>query len=131
MADTTFRTASEPTVEAPAPTTPVIQAGDSVETKAPELLATYQYDQGRPYTADYFDLAGVWDKTENLSGELKSIEAYLKDQVAKGNLDNSTKTAEKYLKELEKKAGIGTFETTNKRISTLLAYIEFRKTVDG
>ena len=132
MTDTVFRTAQAP--ETPPSAEPVqaavSQAGDSVDTKAPDLLATYQEDQGRPYTADYFELSSIWDKTENLSQELKGIEKYLQELVADGKLDNSTKKAEQYLKDLEEKAGVSPFDTTNKRISRLTAYIQFRRTVD-
>lgn len=127
----TFREAvvAEPVTEAPK--TEITQSGDSVVTHIDSLLATYQDDQGHPYTANYLDLKGVWDKTEGLANEIKTIEGYLRQQVDKGNLENSTKSAEKYLKELEKKAGTNPYESTTKRITRILAYIDFQKVVNG
>jgi hypothetical protein len=93
-----------------APQTEVIRGGDSV-THIDTLLATYQEDQGNPYVAQYLDVKDVWDKTENLKGEVNLIEDYLRDQVKKGDLDNTTKAADKYLK--------------------ILAYIEFQRVVNG
>ncbi len=128
----TFREASVDTpTDTEAPKVEITQAGDSVVTHVDSLLATYQDDQGLPYTAKYLDLDGVWDKTDGLTNELKTIEGYLREEVSKGNLDNSTKAAEKYLKELEKKAGTNPYESTTKRISRLLAYIDFQKVVNG
>lgn len=131
MSGSVFREAVTPQEAATAPAPVVTQAGDSVSTHVPELLATYQEDQGLPYTAEYFDLKNVWDKTENLATELKGIDKYLQELVADGKLDNSTKTASKYLADMEKKAGVNPFDTPNKRISRLTAYIQFRRTVDA
>ena len=129
MSDSTFRTAV--TEASPAEPTPISRGGDSVNTQIPELLATYEEDQGKPYSADYYELSQVWDKTDNLSQELKGIDKYLRELVESGKLDNNTKTAKKFLADLEKKAGIEQFDNTNKRISRLTAYIQFRRTVDA
>lgn len=128
---TVFREAAEPTAEPSVEVKPISDAGSPVVTHIDSLLATYQDDQGHPYTANYLDIKGVWDKTEGLTNEINTIEGYLKSEVEKGNLENSTKSAEKYLKELEKKAGTNPYEPTNKRISRILAYIEFQKVVNG
>jgi hypothetical protein len=122
---------------APEPTTtpvkdqPIAQIGDSVQTHAPELVATYSEDMGKPYVAKYLDLETVWDKEPTMSQELKEIEGFIQDQVKRGNLENSTKATDKYLKEIERKAGLTGYESATKRISTLIAYIDFRKVVDA
>lgn len=127
----TFREAVTPdTTQEIAPSPEVVRGGDSV-THIDTLLATYQEDQGNPYVAQYLDVKDVWDKSENLKNEVNTIEDYLRHQVKEGNLDNTTKAADKYLKELEKKAGANPYETITKRITKILAYIEFQRIING
>lgn len=130
MSDTTFRTARQPQEQAPAPT-PQPDTPSSVDTKVPELLATYSEDMGNPYSAEYYDVKEVWSEEPNLKSEITEIEDYLKKQVSDGKLDNSTKAADKYLRELEKKAGTNPYESTTKRISKVLAYLEFQRVVNS
>lgn len=132
MTDSVFRTAQ---VEAPAKEVkpankPITDSGSPVVTHAPELLATYQDDMGKPYVAQYLDIENIWDREENLTNEINTIEGYLREQIKKGKLENSTKSGEKFLKELEKKAGTNPYESATKRIQRILAYIEFRNVVD-
>lgn len=129
----TFREAIQeaPTTPVEAPKSELSEGGSPIQTHAETLLATYKEDMGVPYTADYLDIKDIWDKTEGLSKEVETIESYLQEQVELGNLENSTKSAEKYLKELESKAGINEYETTTKRITKILAYINFQKVVNS
>jgi len=120
---------------APEPTTlvdtPKADVTSSVTEHAPELVATYSEDMGKPYVAKYFDIENVWDREPSMSLEVKTIEAFVQDQVKKGNLDNSTRATDKYLKEIEKKAGLTGYESATKRISAILAYIDFKKVIDS
>lgn len=110
---------------------PIADVGSPVETKVPELLATYSDDQGKPYIAEYLGVDNIWDQDKTLENELNTIEGFLKDQIKKGKLDNSTKAGNKFLQALEKKAETNPYEGTNKRISKILAYIEFQRVVHG
>ena len=132
MSDPTFRTANTPVEPAPkVADKPIVDAGTPVETHVDSLLATYQDDQGKPYVAQYLDIADIWDKEPTLKNELNTIEGYLREEVTKGRLENNTKSASKYLKELEKKAETNPYESTTQRLSKILAYIEFKKVVNG
>lgn len=128
MSETTFRTPSEP--QSTAPSSPKDTTG-TTSTEAPELVATYMDDQGKPYVAKYLNVESVYSEEPHLKNEVETIEKYIQDQVKNGKLDNSTKAADKFLKEMEKKAEISPFASANQRISKLLAYIDFRKVVDG
>jgi len=94
-------------------------------------VATYSEDMGKPYVAKYYEIESVWDKEPTMALEVKTIEAFIQNQVKKGDLDNSTRATDKYLKEIEKKAGLTGYETPTKRISAILAYIDFKKVIDS
>lgn len=130
MSEGIVRTASAPvapaTSDAPADTTT-----SATQNNESSLFATYEDDQGRPFSSDYFEIGNIWDKEEGLTNELRTIEGYLREKVTKGDLENQTKAVKKFLTELEKKAGTNPYENTHKRISRVLAYIEFRKVVDS
>lgn len=118
---------------APAVSQPVAQGDTSSGSVVSdsELLYTYEDEQKRPYTADYFEVPSVWDKEPALKRDLQEIEGYIRSQVTDGKLDNSTKAADLFLKELERKAGLTRYEAAPQRIQKLLAYIDFRKVVDS
>jgi hypothetical protein len=124
----TFRTKVEPTTTE-SPKQEIVVSGDNVQTHAPELVATYMEDMGKPYVAKYLNIESFADRPE-FARDLAEIEGFIKDRVAKGELDNSTKAADKYLKDLERKAGLTTYESTNQRITKLLAYIDFIRTIE-
>lgn len=131
-ATSVFRSAQPDTpTDTPAPVKPIVDVGSPIETHIDSLLSTYQDDQGKPYVAQYLDLEGVWDSEPTLKNELNTVEGYLREQVKKGNLENTTKAAKKYLSDLEKKAQTNPYESTSNRLSKILAYIEFRNVVDG
>lgn len=131
MSDSVFRTANTPASTDSAPAEkPTVDTRTAAETHVDTLLVTYQDDQGKPYVAQYFELDGVWDKDSSLKNELNTVEGFLRQEVTKGKLENNTKSAKRYLNELEKKAQTNQYESTTKRLSKLLAYIEFRKVID-
>lgn len=131
MSDTTFRT---PVADTPvAPSTPS-EPGDVAvgsEVKETSLLASYEEETGRPYTADYFDLKNMWSREPGLQRDLQEINSYVLEQVKSGTLDNSTRSAEKFIKDMERSAGLTRYESANTRIAKLLAYIDFKRTVNG
>jgi len=129
MSDTTFRKPVEAVETAPTPEPQKDAPANSV-VQVPELVATYMDDQGKPYVAKYFDVESIADEPQ-FKRDLSEIEGFVQDRVKKGKLDNSTKAASDYLKELERKAGLSRYESTNKRISTLLEYIDFVKKVES
>lgn len=131
MSDSTLRekATSLPT-DTPVDTAPQ-DTTSTVDTKVPELLATYAEDQGKPYVAQYLELDNIWDQDRTLKYEIEVIEGYVRDQISKGIIDNNVKAGEKFLKELEKSAHISPYESTTNRINKLLAYIDFKKVVDG
>lgn len=134
MSDSVFRTATE--AEAPAEATPAPQAAgnSSAQTKVvsvPDLFVSYEEDQGKPYTAKYFDVENVWKREASLERDIREIDGYVQEQVKKGTVENSTRAAEAFMKELERHAGLTRYESANARITKLLAYIDFKRTVNG
>jgi hypothetical protein len=132
MSDAVFRSAQ---TEAPAET-PVEPASGPVETSGkevsvPDLFVSYEEDQGKPYVAHYFDLDTTWDREPSMKRDLSEIDGYLKEQVKHGKLANTTKAASQFIKEMERAAGLSRYETTNNRISKILAYIDFKRVVNG
>ncbi len=132
MGESAFRSA------APAPTSasmaPVATPGDpQVPAVAHDdsLFYTYEGDHMRPYTAEYFDVTNVWDAEPSLSRDLREIEGYIREQVHAGKLDNTTKAAGQFLKELERKADLTRYESGPQRIQKILGYIDFKRTVES
>jgi len=119
----------------PTPTAPkdaaIVDAGSPVETHAPELLATYRDDMGKPYVAEYLDVTNVWDQDKTLQRDVEEIEGYLQEQVKNGVLDNSTRAGKEFLKQLERDAGLTRYESGANRIQKLLAYIDFKRVVNS
>lgn len=125
-----FRSAAEPTTDKPADK-PIVDASTGVETHIDDLVATYESDQGKPYVAKYFDIESVWDEQPELKRDIQEIEGYIRSQVSADRVDNSTKAAKEFLKDIERKAGLTRYESTNQRITKVLAYIDFQRTVHG
>lgn len=119
-------------VETVQETTPQVvdNVSSEVQTKVPELLATYSEDQGKPYVAKYYDIENIWDDQPSMRYEVNLIEGFLQDQIKQGKLDNSVKAGEDFLKDLERRAEISPYESVNQKITKLIAYIEFRRIVD-
>lgn len=132
MSETTspFRTA-QPAEPAKPADKPIVDASTGAETHIDDLIATYEDDQGKPYVAKYFDIEGVWDQQPELKRDLKEIEGYIRSQVSADKVENSTKAAKEFLKDMERKAGLTRYESTNQRITKVLAYIDFQRTVNG
>ncbi len=141
MSDVTFRQPAPVTKTAPElkPTVtvdPTEKPGEDSSTTVVSdhkdtLLATYQQEIGKPYVATYFELPNMWDKDPSTKNDLNTIEGYLKSKQASGDLENSTKAAAKYLREMEKKAETNPYESTTNRINKLIAYIDFQRVVHG
>ena len=128
MSDTTFRAAVEPT-ESVTPDVDTSNSAISTESKN-DLVATYMDEHGKPYVAKYIGVENIASEPE-FKRDLAEIESFIQDRVSKKLLDNSTRATDKYLKELEKKAGLTGYENANKRISSLLAYIDFIRKVES
>lgn len=101
------------------------------ETNESSLFATYEADQKKPYSADYFEISEIWDKEPSLARDLKEIEGYIREQVSNKKVDNSTKAAKEFLKEMERKAGLSRYESTPQRIQKILAYVDFKRVVES
>jgi len=118
---------AEPTVD-----NPLTPGGKStVDTKVSDLFATYEQDQGKPFVADYFDVGNVLNEEPTLARDLKEIEGYVRAQVEGKKIDNHTRAAGKFMKQLERDAGLTTYEATPNRIQKILAYIDFKKVVNS
>lgn len=128
MTDSVFRTA---TTEETTPVNSDAKVESSVKVSVPELLVSYEEDQGKPYVAKYLAVDDVWSKEPSLKRDVQEIQGYLNEQVKNGKLDNSTKAADIFIKELERKAGLTRYESTPNRIAKILAYIDFQKVVNG
>ena len=128
MSETTFRTAIEPTESTPVK---VDTSNSAISTESKnDLVATYSDEHGKPYVAKYLAVESIANEPE-YKRDLGEIEGFIKDRVEKKQLENSTRATDKYLKELEKKAGLTGYENANKRISSLLAYIDFVRKIES
>lgn len=138
MVDTVFRTAQEP--QEPKEVKPVEpkEVGEPIEeskahstTQGDEpsgMLSAYEYESGQPYSAEYFGLQELNNsEPETFNDELRAIDKFLSELVQSKKLENSTDAAEKYLKKLEKEAGIDPFENTTRRVVKLVSYLNYKR----
>ena len=132
MSNSVFREANTQSETVEAPVTPVenLDVSTSSKVNVPSLFVSYEEDQGKPYTADYFELEHMWKQPE-LKRDIQEINGYIKTQVESGKVGNSTKAVDQFLKEMERKAGLTRYESTNNRITKILAYIDFQRVVHG
>lgn len=131
MSESVFRTAAPAQTDTPStPVTPGDPSGTATISES-DLFATYEGDQKKPYMADYFGVPETWDKEPSMARDLKEIEGYIREQVENKKVANDVKSAQKFMKEMERKAGLSTYESANQRITKILAYVDFRRTVDG
>lgn len=131
MSESIFRSSAP----APAPVaTPEAPTGGDPHvgtTTEDNLFYTYEGEHMRPFTADYFEVPTMWDQDTGLARDLREIEGYVREQVHNGKVENTTKAAREFIKELERKAEITRYESTPTRIQKLIGYLDFRRTVDG
>ena len=86
----------------------------------------YHKEKGKPYIAEYFGLGELWnDKVGGFEDEMKTIEAYVKDEIEQGRLDNSTEAVKILLKDMEKQMGSDKTERTTIKIAQMAAFTEF------
>lgn len=126
-----FRTAQPATPAKESTPPPKGNPAGTATVRETDLFATYEQDQKKPYAAKYYGVENTWDKEPTLARDLKEIEGYVREQVTNKKVANETKAAEKFMRELERKAGLSTYENPNQRITKLLAYIDFKRVVDG
>lgn len=130
MTNSTFRAAQAPTTQS------VPQSVDSKDTlvsgesniEVPFL--DYRSEHKRPFCADFFDL-GDSGNSEVYSDDIGQIESYLKEQVDKGKMTNSTSTAKDKLKQMEKMIGYDKTERTVVKMAKLAAYVKFLRETDN
>lgn len=103
MADsTTFRTAVEPQAEAPAPEgkDPGNVIEGAKENTTP--IALYHELKGKPYSAVYFEVGDIWDRSESLKADLMDIDEYYRNQVSSGKLADGVDSFKALIHEAEK-----------------------------
>lgn len=131
MADSVFRSASDiPTQES---TEQVVDKTPGVSEKgdtSTKLVATYQEATGHPYTAQFYDITNIWKEQKGgFESEVNTIESYIKDLVVDDQLDNSTESADKWLKSAEKKAGVTPEDTTTTKLIKVSAWIRMQREI--
>jgi hypothetical protein len=130
MADVIFREAQAPTpvskVAKPS-TDPVTQR--NVEIEPP--FTFYTKTKNKSYIADYFGIDEGWGDKDAYGGDIDEIETYFKDKVERGHIENTTEAVKTLLKKYEKAIGLDKSERMVVKIAKMIAYLNFRRTVDG
>lgn len=126
-----FRKAKQPVAEpeAPAPSQAAPVADDAVTSDA-ETLPTSPSAESSP-SAKYLEVENIYQKHDSMREEVADIDSYIKGLQATGRVDKSDKAIATFMKDLESKAGAKPFESVNQRMTKILAYIRFRRVVDG
>ena len=91
----------------------------------------YQTIKHKPYMVDYFKLDGNWeDKTGGFKQEIEALEAYVRERIEQGQLDNTIDAVKGFFKKVEKMSQADQTERVTMRISKMAAYIKFLKETD-
>lgn len=129
MTDTTFREKQDSPVEE------VQQTGkltNSIGVTHPEPPYTdYEFEHGKPFTADYFELGSTWnDPNGGFSQELSALEEFVSNKIKEGELPNNTEAVKDAFKKMEKVVGLSKYDSPIKKIEMLSAYTKFLMTAD-
>lgn len=133
MSETVFREAvSEPVTKTePIKTdkTPGVADGKDSSSK---LVATYEDSVGHPYVAQYYEITNIWKEPKGgFESEVRTIESYIKDMVSDDRMDNSTEAADKWLRDLERKADVDKTESTATKLIRMAAYIRMQRDIES
>ena len=86
----------------------------------------YEKTHGKPYLADLFELGDRWnDGMGGFEEEIKTIEEYLESQVTNREVENSLKSIEKRLKEIEKVTNMDKEDRKVVKLEVLAQYVKF------
>ena len=89
----------------------------------------YERLRGRPYSVDYFNLGLNW-WFSNFPQEIETIEGFVRDEIQKYSLENSTQSYRDILAKLESVIGIKPTERGWKKMDRLVGYIKARQQAD-
>jgi hypothetical protein len=126
---TVFRTASEPEapVEQPKPTNgPEVQP----EVKVEVPFTLYRADKGKSLIAEHYGIEEGWDDKNVYGKEIDEIEEYFTEKIEKGDIENSPEVIKGLLKKYEADLKLEKEDRTVVKIQKLIAYLDFKKTVD-
>lgn len=103
---------------------PAAVPSDTTETP----VALYRELKGHPYSAEYFDVKGIWDNPDlSLKDDLLTIEEGYRQKVQDG-LQDGKKTYEGFIKEAEKATG-ATGATSTIKIAKIAEWIRFMQNI--
>jgi hypothetical protein len=106
-------------------------AKDKVEVTRihePVPYTEFQSENGKPYTANYFQLGDKWDI---FNEEIALIEDYIQRKVHSGEISNDLETVGKEIKKLERMNNLKDEPRSVIRIGTVASYIKFLNEMDG
>lgn len=110
MSDGAFRQAGEVAASKEAtvsqkiePKDPDRPVGDSGEKEVEAPISHYREINGYPYTAEYFEVKGIYDKPDlEMYDEIMDIEYTYIKKVNNGEYEDSKETFKKFIEEAEK-----------------------------
>jgi len=112
----------------PEPKTPDISVGDSADTDVP--VAIYQEIKGIPYTAEFFGIEKIWDNPDvSYREDVEAIEEAYKSKVVAGEIEDSKKAFENFVKEAEKATGCQS-APVNVKLAKIAEFIRFMARLD-
>ena|SRR3990167_10369208 len=92
-------------------------------------LSLYERIRHKPYSVDYFDLGLSW-QFSNFPQEIETIENFVRDEIQKYSLENSTQSYRDILAKLESAIGIKPTERVWKKMDRLVGYIKASQMAD-
>jgi hypothetical protein len=126
-ADTAFRTAIQPKTE----TAPEAKNPDPVlePSKTAEPIALYEELNGKPYSAKYFDVGDIWDKSDSMAEDLRTIDSYYRTKVQMGELEDGPNNYKKLIEEAEKATNTKN-SNFNLRVAKIAEFVRFMEKMD-
>ena len=98
-------------------------------TKVEVPYTDYQTENGRPYTADHYDLGELWDEGRAFNQEVGIIEDYIESKIRSGEWANNRRSVKTELAKIEKLTNMKDETRPVVKIGTVSEYIKIMNEV--
>ena len=129
--DTTFRTKTDSADNKPAEFKETKGPKTPLTTKVEVPHTSYQAENGRPYTADHYDLGELWNEGRAFNEEVGVIEEYIESKIRSGEWANDRKAVKRELAKIEKLTNMKDETRQAVKIGVVSEHIKFMNEVDG
>jgi hypothetical protein len=101
-------------------------SGDSVgEITIEPPFTDYESAHAYPFVVEHYDLGKYWNTDSAYTGEVATIQQYIRGRIDSSEVDNSLGAVREFIKTMEKTAGVTKFDSTTVKVGKVAAYARF------